>query len=221
MIQVFKNRNEAGQLLANSLQKYANNPDAIILALPRGGLPVAYEVAKALQVKLDIFIVRKLGVPGHDELAMGAIAWGDVMVLNEEIISGLSISEQTIEAVKKVESQELKRRNIAYRDQKPFPIIENKIVILVDDGLATGATMRAAITALKQLNPTKLIVAIPVAPPDACMDIRPTVDELVCLETPEPFYAVGAWYDDFSQTTDTEVRDILAAAEQIQFNNNS
>lgn len=218
MIKTFRNRTEAGKLLAKSLIKYANNPDVLLLALPRGGVPVAYEVAKELHLKLDILIVRKLGVPGHEELAMGALAWGDVMVLNQEIISGLFISEKTILEVKEIESQELKRRNLEYRDQKPFPVIENKIIILIDDGLATGATMRAAVAALKQLNPAQIIIAIPVAPIDACDEIRPTVNNLICLETPEPFYAVGTWYDDFSQTTDQEVRDLLAKADNIKMN---
>lgn len=215
MISTFKNRSEAGKLLAKILYKYSNNPDVLVLALPRGGVPVAFQVAKELHVKLDIFIVGKLGVPGHEELAMGALAWGDVTVLNQEIISTLSISENSILNVKEKESQELKRRNLEYRDQKPFPVIENKTIILIDDGIATGATMRAAIAALKQLNPVKIIVAIPVAPIDACEEIRSTVNDLLCLETPEPFYAVGTWYDDFSQTTDQEVRELLAEAENL------
>lgn len=209
MFRTFKNRYEAGKLLGKALQKYTNNSDVLVLALPRGGVPVAYEVAKQLNTKMDIFIVRKLGVPGHEELAMGALAWGDVTVFNPEIISGLHISEDTIAIVVAKESAELKRRNQEYRQNKPLPIIENKIVIVIDDGLATGATMRAAIAALKQMKPTAIIIAVPVAPPDTCDEIRPTVDDLVCLETPEPFYAVGTWYDDFSQTTDQEVRDLL------------
>lgn len=210
MFRTFKNRTEAGKLLAKSLHKYTNNQNVIVLALPRGGVPVAYEVAKQLNVKLDIFLVRKLGVPSHEELAMGAMAWGDIIIFNQEIISGVHISQNAIAKVIEKESAELKRRNREYRNNKPFPKLNNKIVILIDDGLATGATMRAAITALKQMELAAIIVAIPVAPQDACDEIRPTVDELICLETPDPFYAVGTWYDDFSQTTDQEVKDLLA-----------
>lgn len=213
MRRTFRNRTEAGKLLANSLLKYANNLNVILLALPRGGVPVAYEVAKQLNVKLDICIVRKLGTPGHEELAMGAMAMGGATVFNQEIISGLEISKDAIAMVIEKETAEINRRNEKYRNNKPFPVIENKTVILIDDGLATGATMRAAIATLKQYNPAKIVVAIPVAPPDSCDEIRPTVDDLVCLEIIEPFYAVGAWYDDFSQTTDEEVRELLEQAE--------
>lgn len=210
MHRTFINRTEAGKSLAEALQKYVDNPNVLVLALPRGGVPVAYEVAKQLNVNLDIFLVRKLGVPGHEELAMGAIAWNDVTIFNPGIISGLHISEDQIAVVVENESAELKRRNLEYRQNKPLPNIESKTVILVDDGLATGATMRAAIAALKQMKPSAIIVAVPVAPADACEEIRQTVDDLICLETPDPFYAVGTWYDEFSQTTDQQVKTLLA-----------
>ena len=209
MRHIFQNRIEAGQLLASALKNYANKPNVIVLALPRGGVPVGFQIAQKLQAKLDVFLVRKLGVPGHEELAMGAIAWGNIAVLNEELINVLHISPATINSVREQETQELKRRNRQYRDDLPFPDLHNQIVILVDDGLATGATMHAAIAALNQLHPAEIVVAIPVAPNDAYNLIKPLVDKIVCLEIPEPFYAVGAWYHDFSQTTDEEVQYLL------------
>jgi putative phosphoribosyl transferase len=209
MRHIFQNRIEAGQLLASVLKNYANKPNVIVLALPRGGVPVGFQIAQKLHAKLDVFLVRKLGVPGHEELAMGAIAWGNIAVLNEELIKVLHISQETINIVREQETQELKRRNRKYRDDLPFPDLQNQIVILVDDGLATGATMHAAVAAIKQLHPAEIVVAIPVAPSDAYNLINPLVDKMVCLEMPEPFYAVGAWYHDFSQTTDEEVQYLL------------
>jgi len=206
----FQNRTEAGQQLATRLKPYANRPDVLVLGLPRGGVPVAYEVAKTLNAPLDLCLVRKLGVPGHKELAMGAIASGGVRVLNYDVISWLGISGTTIDAVAARELQELQRRDRVYRGDRPVPNIRDRIVILVDDGIATGSTMRAAISVLKPQQPASLIVAVPVAPPETCDVIRAEVDEVVCLMIPEMFYAIGLWYEDFSQTTDEEVRDLLA-----------
>jgi predicted phosphoribosyltransferase len=205
----FRNRTEAGRLLASKLLRYANRPDVIVLALPRGGVPVALEVAKALNAPLDVFIVRKLGVPGHEELAMGAIATGGVRVLNRDVVEGLRIPRNLIDQVSAREWQELTRRERLYRDDRPAPDLHDKIVILVDDGLATGSTMRAAVAALKNLHPAKIIVAVPTAAPGTCDELRNQVDEIVCAETPEPFYAVGAWYEDFTQVTDDQVKEML------------
>lgn len=208
------NRQQAGQYLAQYLQSYARRKDVIVLALPRGGVPVGYEIAKELHVALDVFIVRKIGVPGHSELAMGAIAMGGAKVFNDEIISGLQISNEEIETVIQKEQQELKRREIAYRGDHTFPSVKDKVVILVDDGIATGATMRAAILALRQMHVAKLIVAVPVAAKDICstLSMMEGVDEFVCPLQPALFYAVGAWYDDFSQTEDEEVYSLLKNA---------
>ncbi len=205
----FHDRAEAGQLLAAKLSDYANRPDVLVLALPRGGVPVGYEVAKALTAPFDVFLVRKLGVPGHEELAMGAIASGGVLVLNEDVVDALRIPQQLIDLVAQREQQELERREQAYRADRPQPDVKGKTIILVDDGLATGSTMRAAIRALRECEPAKIIVAVPAASPDTCEAFRDEVDEIVCALTPEPFYAVGLWYEDFSQTTDEEVRDLL------------
>jgi len=180
-----------------------------VLALPRGGVPVAYEVAKALNAPLDIFLVRKLGVPGHEELAMGAIASGGVRVLNHDVVDHLLIPAGVIDSVAANELRELERRERAYRGSRPEPEVREKTVILVDDGLATGSTMRAAAAALRQQNPARIIVAVPVSAPQTCDEYRMGVDEIVCAITPEPFYGVGQWYVDFSQTTDDEVRDLL------------
>jgi putative phosphoribosyl transferase len=206
----FPNRTVAGKQLAARLQSYADRPDVLVLGLPRGGVPVAYEIATALHAPLDICLVRKLGVPGHQELAMGAIASGGVRVLNESIINWLKISNQDIEEVAARELQELQRRNRAYRGDRPPSDIVDRTVILVDDGLATGSTMRAAIAVLKPQHPAKLIVAIPVAASETYNELKTEVDKVVCLMTPEPFYAIGLWYEDFSQTTDQEVRKLLA-----------
>ncbi len=210
MMKRFQNRTEAGRLLASRLTDYANHPDILVLGLPRGGVPVAFEVAKALNLPLDICIVRKLGVPGHKELAMGAIASGGVRVLNYDVVSWLGISGKTIDEVAARELRELQRRDRAYRGDRPPLDVRDRTVILVDDGIATGSTMRAAITVLKSQQPQQIIVAVPVAPLETCHEMQAEVDKLVCLMTPEPFYAIGLWYEDFAQTTDEEVRNLLA-----------
>jgi|SRR5580704_17191137 putative phosphoribosyl transferase len=206
----FRDRSEAGRLLAAKLRNYADRSDVIVLALPRGGVPVAYEVASALRAPLDVFLVRKLGVPGYEELAMGAVATGGVRVLNDEIVRGLRIPDYVIDAVATWEQQELVRRERVYRGDRPQPNVQNRTVILVDDGLATGATMLAAIKALRQQHPAQIVVAVPTASPQTCEEMRTEADAVVCAITPEPFYFVGLWYEDFSQTTDEEVRDLLA-----------
>jgi putative phosphoribosyl transferase len=213
---IFRDRSEAGKYLATRLLKYKNRPDVLVLALPRGGVPVAFEVAKALHAPLDIFLVRKLGVPGHEELAMGAIATGGVRVLNEEIVDQLSIPSRVIDSVAAKELEELRRREIAYRGDRPEPDVKGKTVILVDDGLATGSTVRAAAKALRQQGPARIVVAVPVSAPETCDEYRIGVDEIVCAVTPEPFYGVGLWYRDFSQTTDEEVRELLERARAEQ-----
>jgi putative phosphoribosyl transferase len=212
----FKDRSDAGRKLAQKLTDYVHRPDVLVLALPRGGVPVAYEVATALHAPLDVFLVRKLGVPGHEELALGAVASGGVQVLNRELIEELGLAQSQLEAVVAKELHELERREHAYRDNRPVPEIRGRIVILVDDGLATGASMWAAVVALKQQQPDYLIAAVPIAAPQTCAAFRDDVDEIVCAVTPEPFYAVGLWYEDFGQTTDDEVRDLLAHAAQMQ-----
>jgi predicted phosphoribosyltransferase len=206
----FRDRGEAGRLLAAKLVAYANRPDVLVLALPRGGVPVAFEVAHALNVPLDVFVVRKLGVPGHEELAMGAVATGGVRVLNDQVVQGLRIPDHVIDAVAAQEQLELARRERLYRGGRPPPEVRGRTVILVDDVLATGATMHAAIEALRQQQPARIVVAVPTAAPETCEALRAEVDEVICAITPEPFYAVGLWYEDFSQTTDEEVRDLLA-----------
>jgi putative phosphoribosyl transferase len=210
---IYRNRTEAGKYLATKLADYARRPGVIVLALPRGGVPVAYEVARALHAPLDIFLVRKLGVPGHEELAMGAIATGGVRVLNEDVVENLRLTDEEIESVAVEESRELERRERAYRDDRPAPNVNGKTVILVDDGLATGSTMRAAAAALRQQKPARIVVAVPVSATETCNEYRMGVDQIVCAITPEPFHAVGLWYEDFSQTTDEEVRDLLRKAE--------
>lgn len=206
----YQDRYEAGKVLAEELASYKNKKNLIILALPRGGVPVAYEIAKNLNAPLDVFIVRKLGVPTHEELAMGAIAFGGTIVFNEDIIKQLHIPKKMIDEVILNEQQELKRRNLKYRDDKPFPDLKNKMVILVDDGIATGATMRAAIAAIKKHHPQELIVAVPVAAKETCDALQSTVDKFICPMRPEFFYAVGAWYDVFEQTEDEEVYRLLS-----------
>jgi predicted phosphoribosyltransferase len=208
----YRNRTEAGRVLAEDLAEYANRDDVIVLALPRGGVPVAFEVARALGAPLDVFLVRKLGVPGHEELAMGAIATGDVRLLNDEVVRGLRIPADAIEAVTASEREELHRRERAYHDDRPAPDVRGKTVILIDDGLATGSTMRSAVVALRKRGPGRIVVAVPVAAPSTCEEFRGEVDEIVCARTPEPFRAVGLWYEDFSQTTDEEVRGLLERA---------
>jgi putative phosphoribosyl transferase len=210
----FRDRREAGRLLAAQLAEYANRPEVLVLALPRGGVPVGFEVARALEAPLDVFVVRKLGVPGREEFAMGAIATGGVRILNEEVVRALGIPEQVIEAIAAKEQEELARRERLYRGDRPAPDVRGRTVILVDDGLATGATMQAAVKALRQQQPARIVVAVPVAAPETCDVLKSEADDVVCAVTPEPFYAVGLWYDDFSQTTDEEVRDLLARSVQ-------
>src|SRR5881296_4753427 len=214
MERAFANRSEAGRLLAEKLEKYANRNDVIVLGLPRGGVPVAYEVAKRLHVPLDVFIVRKLGVPGFEELAAGAIASGGVRVLNEDVMRAIPYADEAIEAVTARETAELERRERIYREGRPPPELRDRIAILVDDGLATGATMRAAVKALRQRGAAKIVVAVPVGPPDTCHEIEEQADETICLSTPEFFQAVGQYYDDFSQTSDEDVRELLSHAAQ-------
>jgi len=212
----FKDRVDAGRKLAKELPKYANISDVLILALPRGGVPVAFEVAKELNVKMDVFIIRKLGVPGNEELAMGAIASDNIIVLNEDVVRSFQISKQVIDAVAARELRELERREHTYRGNRPKPNINGLTVILIDDGLATGATMRAAAAAVKTKNPTKIVIAVPTGAPDTCRSFEGKVDEVICVATPEPFYGVGAWYEDFSQTTDEEVCELLDKAAKIK-----
>jgi len=206
---LFRDRREAGRLLAAKLTAYANRPDVIVLALPRGGVPVADEVARALGAPLDVFVVRKLGVPGSEELAMGAVATGDVRVLNDQLVNRLGIPDHLIDAVAVREGQELARRERLYRGGRPPLDVRDRTVILVDDGLATGATMHAAIAALRQLHPARIVVAVPTASPETCEEMRAEVDDVICAITPEAFQAVGRWYQDFAQTTDEEVQDLL------------
>jgi putative phosphoribosyl transferase len=212
----FFDRNEAGQFLAENLNEYVDREDVIVLALPRGGVPVAAEVAKRLNAPLDVFVVRKLGLPEHPELAMGAIASGGVRVFNGEVVNALRIPDEVIDAVSAEELVELQRREKAYRAGLPPLDVEGKTVIVVDDGVATGSTMLAAVSALRQLNAARIVVAAPVIAASACREIQRNVDEVAAVLIPEHFYAVGQWYEDFSQTTDEEVRDLLAQAARRQ-----
>jgi predicted phosphoribosyltransferase len=209
---LFANRREAGRILASLLMKYTDRDDTLVLALPRGGVPVGFEVAQALRAPLDVFIVRKLGVPGHDELAMGAIATGGVRVLNDDVVISLELESDVIDAVAAREGKELTRRERLYRGARPTPDVRGRTVILVDDGLATGSTMRAAVVALRQQRPARIVVAVPVAPPETCEEFKTEVDEVACAATPRMFNGVGRWYEDFSQTTDAEVHELLAQA---------
>jgi putative phosphoribosyl transferase len=209
---LFDDRRHAGRVLAQKLGHYRNRNDVIVLALPRGGVPVAFEVAHALDAPLDIFIVRKLGVPGNEEYAMGAIASGGVRVLNHEALRYLRISDEVIDAVALKESKELERRERAYRGERAAPDLDGRTVILVDDGLATGSTMRAAAAAVRALNPRRIVVAVPVSAAETCEEFRSEVDEIVCGATPEPFLGVGRWYRDFAQTDDEEVHRLLEQA---------
>ena len=210
----YTDRREAGAALAARLRDLAGK-DVVVLALPRGGVPVAYEVARALAAPLDVFVVRKLGLPGHPELAMGAIASGGVRVLNDEVFQSLAVPRAAIDAVTRTEQAELERRERAYRDGRPLVPVEGRIVVLVDDGLATGSTMRAAVLAVRRLRPARVIVAAPVGAGQTCRALREVADEVVCGLTPEPFRAVGLWYADFSQTTDDEVRHLLAQGARV------
>jgi putative phosphoribosyl transferase len=212
MEEIFPNRAEAGRRLAESLSAYRGRDDAIVLGLPRGGVPVAYEVARQLGLPLDVFVVRKLGVPGYEELAMGAIASGNVSVLNEDVIGALPNSEAILEMVIVQEKIELERQEARYRQNRPAPDLRRRVVILVDDGLATGATMRAAAAALRKQGVAKIVVAVPVGAPETCQALNSEVDEMICAFIPQFFYGVGQFYEDFSQTTDEEVRELLARA---------
>ncbi len=214
MERAFANRTEAGRLLAEKLVQYAGRDDVVVLGLPRGGVPVAYQVARRLGAPLDVFIVRKLGVPGFEELAAGAIASGGVRVLNEDVVRAIPHADEAIEAVTARETAELERREQIYREGRPPPEFHDRIVILVDDGLATGATMRAAVKALRQSGAAKIVVAVPVGPPDTCRELEEEADETICLSTPEFFQAVGQYYEDFSQTSDEDVRELLSQAAQ-------
>ena len=215
MMMRFRDRMEAGQMLAERLAKYANRTDVLVLALPRGGVPVGYEVAQALNAPLDVFVVRKLGVPGHEELAMGAIASSGVRVLNGSVVEGLRIPDDVIDAVAGQELRELERRERAYRDDRPPPDVQGRTIILVDDGIATGSTMRAAVKALRQLKVGRIVVAAPTAALSTVREMRPDVDEFVAVMTPADFAGVGQWYEDFSQTTDEDVRALLDKASQL------
>ena len=209
---IFANRTEAGQKLALRLKKYANRDDVIVLGVPRGGVPVAFEVAKGLRAPLDVFVLRKLGVPGREEFAFGAIASGGVRILDRDTVEGLGITGLDIQRVTLAEEKELERREQAYRGARPPLDISGLTAILVDDGIATGSSMRAAIRALRQMKPSRIVIAVPVAPVSTCNRLQFEADELVCLEMPEPFYGVGQFYDDFSQVSDEEVKDLLDSA---------
>lgn len=209
MDQPFADRREAGIELATRLRHFANRDDVVVLALPRGGVPVAFEVAEALDAPLDLFLVRKLGMPGYPELAMGAIASGGVRVLNDNVVRWYGVPDRAIEAVARDEQRELERREQEYRRGRPMADLGKKIAILIDDGLATGSTMRAAVQAVRQHNPSRVVVAVPVGAPSTCAEFADVTDETICARMPEPFSAVGLWYRDFSQTTDEEVHQLL------------
>lgn len=207
----FRDRTDAGRQLGEALKpRYGDRPDVLVLALPRGGVPVAHEVSRILNAPLDVFVVRKLGVPGHEELAMGAIASGGAIVFNDEVVRSLGIPDFAIDRVIELERAEVDRREREYRGNRPRLDVAGRTVILVDDGLATGASMQAAAQAVRALRPASIVIAAPAAAASTCLRLRRVADDVVCLMTPEPFYAVSAWYDDFSQTTDQEVHDLLA-----------
>lgn len=210
MNSIYRDRSEAGRHLATLLSMYEQRSDVLVLALPRGGVPVAYEIARTLHAPLDTFLVRKLGVPGQEELAMGAIASGGIRVINDDVVAHLHIPQHVIDRVTQEETQELERREKLYRDDLPPLTFANRTIILVDDGLATGASMRAAVLALKRQQPAHLAVAVPVAASITCLQLQEEVNHLICAQTPDPFYGVGYWYQDFTQTSDQEVRDLLA-----------
>ncbi|HXD88265.1 MAG TPA: phosphoribosyltransferase [Urbifossiella sp.] len=205
----FLNRSQAGRKLAEKLLHYAGRDDVIVLALPRGGVPVGYEVARKLGAPLDVFLVRKLGVPGYEELAMGAIASNGVQILNDSVLRKLQLSNDEIEDVAATERRELERREREYRHDRAPVDVRGKIVLLVDDGLATGSTMRAAVAALRKLEPARIVVAVPVGSPEICKEFEGEADEAICVQEPEPFYAVGVWYEEFDQVSDAEVRSLL------------
>lgn len=207
----FADRRQAGVVLAEHLRRRGDMNDSVVLALPRGGVPVGYEVARELRAPLDVFVVRKLGLPGHQEFAMGAIASGGVRVLNDDVVGRYPVSAAALDAVTRTELHELQRRERVYRDGRPLLSIEGRVVILVDDGLATGSTMRAAVLAVRRLNPARVVVAVPVGARESCQALRPIVDDIVCAFMPDTFRAVGLWYSDFSETSDDEVRQLLAA----------
>jgi predicted phosphoribosyltransferase len=209
IVMVFRDRKDAGRRLSEKLRHHAGDPNLVVLALPRGGVPVAFEVASALQAPLDVFLVRKIGVPGQEELAMGAVATGGVRVLNQGIVQALDIPAEALDAMTEQARLELTQRERLYRDDRPPPEVKGRTVILVDDGLATGSSMRAAVAAMRQQHPARIIVAVPVASASTCEELQDEVEEVVCLLTPEPFHAVGLWYEDFSQTTDEEIRELL------------
>lgn len=208
----FQNRTEAGRRLAAALGRYAGRTDVLVLGLPRGGVPVASEIASALDAPLDVFIVRKLGLPGHEEFGIGAIAHGGMRIVDESVLRAYGVDSETLDRITSRELRELERREQRYRDGRPFPAIENRIVILVDDGLATGSTMRAAVAALREKRPREIVVAVPVGARETCAAMATLADEVVCLETPDPFYAVGLWYVNFEQTEDEEVHELLERA---------
>jgi putative phosphoribosyl transferase len=212
---IFHDRTDAGRQLAANLTRYAGRPDVIVLALPRGGVPVAYEVARELELPLDVFLVRKLGVPGQEELAMGAVASGGVRVLNQDVIHYLGIPQRVLDAAEARERKVLEQRSRLYRGDRPDPQVSGKTVILIDDGLATGSTMKAAVAALESQGPARIVVAVPLAPHDTYEEIRKLVDEVVALAMPEPFYGVGRWYEVFDQTSDAEVKELLESAARV------
>jgi len=216
VLRQFRDRYEAGRQLATKLQRLSDRDDIIVLALPRGGVPVAFEIATRLNAPLDVFLVRKLGVPGQEELAMGAIAEGDILVLNQDLVDYLAIPRSVVDAVAALEGKELERRDKLYRGLNPPPELESKTVVLVDDGLATGSTMRAAVSAVRQQKPARIIVAVPVAPPSTQAQLEREADEVISLWQPEPFDGVGRWYSDFSQTSDEEVRRLLSQSQARQ-----
>jgi predicted phosphoribosyltransferase len=216
MLERFQDRHEAGRMLAEALRSYAGRDDLLVLALPRGGVPVGFEVARALAAPLDVMLVRKLGVPGHEELAMGAIASGGVRIVSDDVVSAFGIPDRVLATVAAAEERELQRQERAYREARPIPDVRGKTVILVDDGLATGSTMRAAVATLRAMGAARVVAAVPVAPPEICAAMREVVDQMVCVLTPDPFLAVGAWYEDFSETGDETVRALLGRAAEIE-----
>ncbi|MGK7933522.1 MAG: phosphoribosyltransferase [Microcystaceae cyanobacterium] len=218
MTDKFKNRQDAGQKLAQKLLSYQNISQGLILALPRGGVPVAFEIAQTLQLPLDVCLVRKLGVPSQPELAMGAIALEGISIINQPVVEWLNITEQTLEEVVKKEKQELNRRNLCYRGHRPFPNLYNSSIILVDDGIATGSTIKAAITAIKHHDPQKIVVAVPLAPPTVINELVIEVEQMTCLLQPDPLHSISVWYEDFGQTSDQEVCYFLEKAQQISAN---